>query len=766
MIDSHYEWQVLADSVTDEEQALATTLNMPTVMIQLLKQRGLTSRTEIEAFLNPSPEEINDPFMLHDMERVIDRINEALMNGEHITIYGDYDTDGITSTAIMYETLMMLDADVDFYVPNRFTDGYGPNKDVYQRLITQGTQLIITVDNGVAGHAAIDFANEQGADVIVTDHHEIPSELPAAYAIIHPQHPASEYPYKYLSGVGVAFKVATALLEEIPQEMMDLVALGEIADLVALTGENRVLVTYGLKMLAQTTRPGLQALMELAGVGLHEVTAEQVAFGITPRLNAIGRLQSAQIGVELLVTQDPERASDLAQQVNQLNDTRKQIVAEIVTQAKEQLAELDLTTQKTIILAGDGWHEGVLGIVASQVVELTHRPTIILTQENNKLKGSARSIDGFDLYQALAPHAELFSAFGGHAGAAGLSLATDNLAALKKAFEHEADVQNVQLGMKAPLTIAKEISVTAVNEQLFAAIQKLAPFGNSNEQPYFKITGNVSDIKQIGADKKHLKFNLMTNESKLAALAFGQGELGDGLLIDKAPVSVVATLSENTWQGQTSLQLMVKDIQQGGLAIIDQRTNKLRPDNFKITGQYVFFNPKVMQQLLPYLNAESTAIAITNGDQLVDNGTTILVDLPKDLSDLTLLQGHQFKELRVIFYTAQHVYLESLPTKADFAKLYKYILGHADLPIRAELPKLAKFLQIGVNQLSLMITVFFELGFVRIESGVLNVLPNPKHADLTTAPSYQAWITKQAIEKSLIYSKTSELTTTLTDLMS
>lgn len=267
MIDSHYEWQVLADETTQADQQLADSLGLPVVMIQLLKQRGLTSATAIEAFLNPSPDEINDPFMLFDMERVIDRINEALMNGEHITIYGDYDTDGITSTAIMYETLMMLDADVDFYVPNRFTDGYGPNKAVYERLIQQGTQLIITVDNGVAGHTAIDFANEQGVDVIVTDHHEIPQELPAAYAIIHPQHPESAYPYKHLSGVGVAFKVATALLEEIPQEMMDLVALGEIADLVPLTGENRVLVAYGLKMLAQTTRPGLQALMELAGLG-------------------------------------------------------------------------------------------------------------------------------------------------------------------------------------------------------------------------------------------------------------------------------------------------------------------------------------------------------------------------------------------------------------------------------------------------------------------------------------------------------------------
>lgn len=766
MIDSHYEWQVLTNATDSEDQQLAESLGLPIVMVKLLKKRGLTSATAIETFLNPSPAEINDPFMLHDMERVIDRINEALINGEHITIYGDYDTDGITSTAIMYETLTMLDADVDFYVPNRFTDGYGPNKDVYERLIRQGTQLIITVDNGVSGHAAIDFANENGVDVIVTDHHEIPNELPAAYAIIHPQHPESEYPYKYLSGVGVAFKVATALLEEIPQEMMDLVALGEIADLVPLTGENRVLVTYGLKMLAQTTRPGLQALMELAGIGLHEITAEKVAFGITPRLNAIGRLESAQLGVELLVTQNPDDASNFAQTVNQLNDTRKQIVNDILAEAKSQIAAVDLTSQKTIVLAGDGWHEGVLGIVASQVVELTNRPTIILTQANGKLKGSARSIEGFDLFQALSAHDDLFSSFGGHASAAGLSLVSSNLDKLKVAFEHEADIQNIILGTKAPLIIAEKLPVEAVNEQLLMAIQRLAPFGNGNEQPYFEITGIVSDIKQIGAEKNHLKFNLLANDVKLAALAFGKGELGTGLLIDKAPLNVVATLTENTWQGQTSLQLMVKDLQQGGLAIIDQRTNKLRPDNFKLTGQYVFFNPKVKTQLMPYLNTESSAVSITNGDKLVNNVPTILVDLPKKLADLELLKGYQFKELRVIFYTSQHVYLESLPTKADFGKLYKYFLGHANIPIRDELSKLAKFLQIGVNQLSLMITVFFELGFVRIENGVLNVLPNPEHADITSAPSYQGWITKQAIEKSLIYSKTSELTKILESLIS
>lgn len=766
MIDSHFEWQV--SSLSTEESVLIDKiqqeLNISPILIKILFQRGLKTTAQIHEFLNPSPEGINNPFLLNDMELTIERINDALFNGEKITIYGDYDTDGITSTALLYEALISLDANVDFYIPNRFNDGYGPNKDVYARLIEQGTQLIITVDNGVAGHEAIEYANEHGVDVIITDHHELPVELPNAYAIVHPQHPEGNYPFKQLSGVGVAFKVVTALLDEIPEEMLDLVALGEIADLVPLIDENRILVSLGLAVLSETMRPGLRALMEIANVNSLTLTSTDVAFSITPRLNAIGRLQSANLGVQLLVTQDINEAQELAKEVDDLNTERKQIVADILLEAKAQLATMDLTKYKTVVLAGNGWHEGVLGIVASQVVEITQRPTIILRNENEVLKGSARSVDNFNLYEALVPHAELFIAFGGHAGAAGLSLPASNLEALQTAFNLEAENQNLQVDSKSKLLIDGKLPINEITDHLYTTLQKLEPFGNGNPQPIFEVVGDVANIKQIGADKNHLKFNLAENDVNLPVLAFGYGELGNGLLVEKSTLGIVGTLSQNTWQGQVTIQLMVKDLHQNGLAIIDQRTNKLRPDIFKFTGQYVFFNTKVKDQLTKYLTPESTVVDVSKNEAFNADAPTILVDLPKSIDDLAFLKEYQFKEIRVIFYTAKHIYLEKIPTKNDFGTFYKYCLGHANIPIRAELEKLAKYLRLSKNQLSLMISVFFELGFVKIENGVLNALPNPLHADLTSAPSYQAWLNKQAIEKSLIYSKTSELTIMLEQL--
>lgn len=767
MIDSKFKWQEsdISKDNDDEIKEIAQNLNVSDLVVSILYHRGLKTATEIDSFLNPNPGEINDPFLLNDMELTIDRINDALLNEEKITIYGDYDTDGITSTALMYETLMTLDADVNYYIPDRFKDGYGPNKDVYRQLINNGTDLIITVDNGVGGHQAIDYANERGIDVIITDHHELPEELPNAFAIVHPQHPNGAYPFKELSGVGVAFKVATALLEEVPQEMMDLVALGEIADLVSLTGENRILVTYGLKMLAQTNRFGLKALMDIADFNVNEITSEKVAFGLTPRLNAIGRLQSASLGVELLTTRDKNKAQELAKQIDNLNLKRKEIVNDILTQTKRQLNNVDLSKQKTVVLAGENWHEGVLGIVASQIVELTQRPTIILRQKDGVLKGSARSVEGFNLYEALSKHTELFTSFGGHAAAAGLSLGVENLENLRQSFEAEADIQNLNLDSKTKIKIAQKLTVNQINTKLYEDVEKLEPFGNGNEKPYFEITAEISEIKKIGADKQHLKFNLIENDKKLPVLAFGKGNLGNGLLLENTNSSIVASMSTNTWNNQTTIQLMLKDILQNKIAIIDKRTNKLRADMFKNKAQYIFFSEKMYQQLIGYLSVDSIGVNLSKERMPKNDLPIVLVDLPKSIEELKILKEYDFKEIRVIFYTSKHLYLEKMPTKEEFRKVYKYFIGYPNVLIRKDLEKLSKILHLTKNQLTLIISVFFELGFVKIESGVLNPVSNPVHADLTSAPSYKAWLTKQAIEKTLIYSKTSELVSTLESLI-
>ena len=333
LIDAKKEWQEIELSENEYLDELIEETGFPKIVLQILMERGYDSLEAINNFLDPDARGLYDPNFMHDMELGVDRIQQAIMNGEKIVIYGDYDVDGITSTALMYETLEELGAEVEYYIPDRFKDGYGPNVEVYKRLIDEGVSLIVTVDNGVAGHEAIDYANQHGVDVVITDHHELPETLPDAYAIIHPRHPEGDYPFGELSGVGVAFKVAAALLEELPQDVLDLVALGTVADLVSLTGENRILVKYGLQLLQQTMRPGLQSLYKVAGIEVPTITEETIGFSLAPRLNALGRMENGSLGVELLTTLDEERAEELAKTTNQLNIKRQEEVNKIVEES-------------------------------------------------------------------------------------------------------------------------------------------------------------------------------------------------------------------------------------------------------------------------------------------------------------------------------------------------------------------------------------------------------------------------------------------------
>ncbi|WP_225356999.1 single-stranded-DNA-specific exonuclease RecJ, partial [Ligilactobacillus salivarius] len=413
MIDAKKEWQEIELSENEHLDELIEETGFPKIVLQILMERGYDSLEAINNFLDPDARGLYDPNFMHDMELGVDRIQQAIMNGEKIVIYGDYDVDGITSTALMYETLEELGAEVEYYIPDRFKDGYGPNVEVYKRLIDEGVSLIVTVDNGVAGHEAIDYANQHGVDVVVTDHHELPETLPDAYAIIHPRHPEGDYPFGELSGVGVAFKVAAALLEELPQDVLDLVALGTVADLVSLTGENRILVKYGLQLLQQTMRPGLQSLYKVAGIEAPTITEETIGFTLAPRLNALGRMENGSLGVELLTTLDEERAEELAKTTNQLNVKRQEEVNEIVEEAVAQLANKS-ENHLVNVVAGNNWHEGVVGIVASRLVDMTGKPSLVLSIDEKAgiAKGSGRSIEAFQMFDALDSHRDILMKFG------------------------------------------------------------------------------------------------------------------------------------------------------------------------------------------------------------------------------------------------------------------------------------------------------------------------------------------------------------------
>ena len=400
LLTSKYEWQIEAELDKNVIAKLATETKLDATLVQILYRRGYQTATAIENFIHPSDSELNDAFLLYDIDKAVERIQTAAFAGEKIVVYGDYDVDGITATAVMYSTLEQLGADVSYYVPDRFKDGYGPNKAAYQRLIEAGAQLIVTVDNGVAGHEAIDYANSQGVDVVVTDHHELPPTLPAAYALVHPRHPKGNYPFGGLAGVGVAFKVATALLDEVPSDMLDLVALGTVADLVPLVKENRLLVRYGLEVLRTNPRLGLKSLYELAQLNPEELTEQTIAFQLAPRLNSLGRIAQAKLGVELLTTEELTAANQLAASCQAYNQQRQELVEQITAQALAKVAAND--TNAINLVYERGWHEGVLGIVASRLVEETGKPSLVLSaSEDGLAKGSGRSVAGFDLFAAL-----------------------------------------------------------------------------------------------------------------------------------------------------------------------------------------------------------------------------------------------------------------------------------------------------------------------------------------------------------------------------
>ncbi|MFC6253503.1 single-stranded-DNA-specific exonuclease RecJ [Secundilactobacillus hailunensis] len=773
MIEPHYDWQVKnVDQPSDEATKLADTLSIQPMVAQILLNRGYDTKEKAEQFLQPDLSQLHDPMSMHDMQKGVERIQNAVANGDHITIYGDYDADGVTSTSILYETLDQIGANVDYFIPNRFVDGYGPNVAAFERLIEGGTQLIVTVDNGVAGNDAIARANELGCDVVVTDHHELPGKLPDAYAIIHPRHPEGQYPFGGLSGAGVAFKVATALLDEVPQEMLDLAAIGTVADLVPLVDENRVLVTAGLQLLSQTDRLGLVALIKEAGIVPERLDEQSIGFGIAPRLNALGRLDDAAPAVELLTTLDEDRAEKLADLTEKQNKYRQKLVADISEVALAQAQDADHRDHPTMLITGQGWHEGVLGIVASKVVEATGKPAVVLNvnTENGTAKGSGRSVEGFNLFEAFDGQRDLLVNFGGHAAAVGMTAKANQLTQLQTGFDQAAADQNLADQPKSQLTVASEMPVSEVTKDLYQQLRRLAPFGTDNPVPMFLFKPSaVQNVKAIGADGKHLKFQLTDQNQQLNAIDFGAGELAPVLQSAPQQVKIVGQINVNVWQGRISMQVMVKDLAVDGLVISDQRTQKLRAEMFQDTNAtYVFFNQKIYEQLQSQIPATANSWLLADAKRLgeVQTPTMYLVDCPAQISDLkTALKAVKADQIVSYFYLKESHYLLGMPDRAQYAKLFRFVQTHHDVDVTHRLNELAKYLQIVPTQLVLMLQIFRELEFVTITNGKLNEVKKPAHRQITDAPSYQKRQQQIETEKQLLYSETADLQSLLTSLI-
>lgn len=754
MIEAQYDW-VMGQPNEALKQDLMDTIEMPELLANQLIQRGITTPEEAVAFLQPTIDQLHDATELFGMDVAIERIWQAIDAGEKIVVYGDYDVDGMTSTAIMTWALELMGADVSYFVPSRFTQGYGPNLAKYQELAEEGMQLLVTVDNGVSGATEVAWLQEQGIDVIVTDHHELPAELPQAVAVVHPQHPEGNYPFKHLSGAGVAFKVASALLEAPADEMLDLAALGTVADVMPLKDENRALVALGLAQLREEPRLGLAEMLRVAGADVNKADAGTIGFTIGPRLNAIGRLADPTLGVRLLLTEDEQEAAEIVVEVEELNKQRQGLVETITAEA---ITQADAMDDAVIVVTGENWHEGVLGIVASRLVDRYNKPAIVLSEEAGRLKGSARSIAAFDLFAALDQNRELFIGFGGHAGAAGMSLVTENLTALRDVLNGAAKTQAIQDAGKAEIQIAQKAQLSDFTRETYDMLQMLAPFGEGNPEPQFEVDLIGVDNPKTMSEGKHLRFTAQTALGNLPVVGFGFGPLATELAGRFDTIKIVGTMSENTFRGSTTYQLMLKDVQATGAAIFDWRTSKLTPEAVSHPGTYVFFNANIQKQMTGRLGAAAEAVSFDDVFSKTRVDTLILADMPTSLEQLSeVLQFVPARKVGAIFYSLEQAYLQSIPQKTDFAKVYRFTQGHQSVNLSGQFQQVADHLQMKPQMLKLIFKVFLEVEFVKIENGFLSPIVEPANVDLTQTKAYRAFMAQRELEKQLIYSTTAEL---------
>ncbi|HFI0256303.1 TPA: single-stranded-DNA-specific exonuclease RecJ [Streptococcus suis] len=720
MITSTYNWEILPSFSDTDFLKLAKKEGLDPLAAKLLYERGIQTREALIGFLQPSLEDLHDPYLLHDMDKAVERIRRAIEDYEQILIYGDYDADGMTSASILKETLEEMGAEVQVYLPNRFTDGYGPNQSVYKYFIEQQRiSLIVTVDNGVAGHEAIAYAKEMGVDVVVTDHHSLQETLPDAYAIVHPEHPEGDYPFKHLAGCGVAFKLACALLETVHADLLDLVAIGTIADMVSLTDENRVMVKYGLSLLKQTERVGLQELMQIAGIDVASLDEETIGFQIAPRLNALGRLDDPNPAVDLLTRFDEEEAHEIALMIDAKNTERKEIVQDIYEQAKAMI-DMDQPVQ---VLAKEGWNPGVLGIVAGRLLEELQQPIIVLSIEDGHAKGSARSVEAVDIFQALKNHQDLFIAFGGHAGAAGMTLEVGRLGDLAKTLSDYVRDNNLEEVSKSNLVLDEELDLEELTLDTLKSFDKLAPYGMDNKKPIFYVKDvQVESTRTMGQDNAHLKLRLVKGQVAFDLVAFGQGR--QALEFSQAKnLELAVTLSVNQWNGNTSLQLMLVDARVEGVQL---------------------YNIRGKQHALP---EGVPVLDMTDLSKLAGAQSLVLAQLPENLSDLKpIFQEHDFQAIYFKNEIVTPYYLDGYGSREQFAKLYKTIYQFKEFDVRYKLAELATYLKIKQPLLVKMIQIFQELGFVTITDGVMTVNTDAGKREIADSQIYQD-LKKKVVEQ-------------------
>lgn len=550
-----------------EAMELHQQLNVNPIFCQLLVQRGIRTYDEAKKYFRPQLSHLHDPFLMKNMETAVHRIVEAIIKKEKILIYGDYDVDGTTSVALMYTFLSDFHELLDFYIPDRYKEGYGISIKGVEYAAKNNCSLVVALDCGIKAFEAIDFANDKGIDFIICDHHLPEEKLPEAYAILNPKQKDCSYPYKELSGCGIGFKLAEAFaqlynlsFEEKIIPLLDLVAVSVACDFVPMTGENRVLAHFGLQQLNQQPRLGLHRLSEM----LHKAdnyTVRDIVFGIGPHINAAGRIEHANTAVQLLVSTEDAMATELSQDLISKNQKRRNIEHQIVLEAKEMVEhDVAFGEKKALVLFKEDWHKGVVGIVASKMVDEYHKPSIILTESNGRIVGSARSVLGFDIHAAIAQCEDLLVNFGGHKYAAGLTIKPANLEAFTQRFQMIVS-QSISSTHEYPIQrIDAELNIDLINDKFWNLLNQFAPFGPLNMRPVF----SSKQVKDTGYSKlikdRHIKLVIQQKDSApIEGIAFGQGQHMTNLLAHK-PFEVCYVIEENNFKGRSKLQLNVKDI--------------------------------------------------------------------------------------------------------------------------------------------------------------------------------------------------------------
>ena len=767
MMESNFRWIVPQPGPEDEAAAerIARALGLKPLAARLLVRRGIRDAEAARAFLEGGPETLHDPFRMKGMREAAERVRAAVGRGERIRIFGDYDADGVSATALARLLLRELGADFDHAVPHRTLEGYGLSAAAVEAAAEAGVRLILTVDNGISAGEAIARAGELGIDVVVTDHHEPPPVLPRAAAIVNPKQPGCPYPFKGLAGVGVAFKLAHALLGRPPLEWAELAAIGTIADLMPLADENRFIVRHGLGLMRRTGRPGIRALAAKCGVELPALNADTVAFGMAPRINAAGRMKHAEPAIRLLLTDDEAEAEACAAELDALNRERQRLVDAITVEAEAIWADRVRAAEtaggerpRVIVAAGEDWNAGVVGIVASRLIERHYRPALVLgiDPETGLAKGSARSIPGFDLHAALTACADLLDHFGGHQAAAGLTLRAERLPEL------EARLDALAAGWLTEDDFVRKVEIDLVcapHEATLEAAEQLRllePYGYGNPRPTLLVADvPVRSARTIGKDGKHLQIAPEGPPGTLEAVGFGFGDWA-ARLSDTARVDLVGELGVNEWNGRRKPQLIVRDlrvnnvqlfdgrVRGAGAGAADGRLERLR----RLGGQGVAAEPAAVFTADPALREAAAAGAANPAgawtvrvyddadDGLAGCRSIVLIDPPPSGERLAAILAACREPAAV--YALYDVPEARRPDRSLFTAAYRLLREALAEPAPPDEARAAlESLDLPRDLAELVLDVFRELKFLESDGDRIRIAPNPAKRNLEESAAYR-----------------------------